>query len=65
MTNNKDSFFYAQGPLATDLLEVGHDPTGLDQPGFWAAGGNCEDPWTLEALTCRAHSALAKCCDFA
>ena len=39
MTNNEDSFFYAQGPLATDLAEVGHDSTGLDEPGFWAPGG--------------------------
>ena len=50
MTNNEDSFFYAKGPPATDLLEVGHDPASLDQPGFWAAGGNFEDPWTFDAL---------------
>ena len=50
MTNNEDSFFYAQGPLATDLAEVDHDSTGLDEPGFWAPGANFEDPWTFDAL---------------
>ena len=50
MTHNQDSFFYAQGPLATDLPEVGHERTRLDEPGHWAAGGNFEDPWTFEAL---------------
>ena len=50
MTMDEDPFFYAQGLLATDLLEVSHDPRDLDRPGFWAVVGTFEDPWTLEAL---------------
>ena len=50
MTNNEDFFFFAQGPLATDLPDVGDDSTGPDEPGFWVAGGNFEDPWTFDAL---------------
>lgn len=44
---NDDPFFYAQGLLATDLLEVSHDPTDLDRPGFWAVVGTFEGAWTL------------------
>jgi para-aminobenzoate synthetase component 1 len=42
-----DPFFYAQGLLATDLLEVSHNPTDLDRPGFWAVVGTFEEQWTL------------------
>ena len=42
-----DAFFYAQGRLATDLLEVSHDLTDLDRPGFWAVVGTFEGAWTL------------------
>ena len=44
---NEDAFFYAQGVLATDLLEVSHDPADLDRPGFWAVVGTFEGTWTL------------------
>lgn len=47
MTKNEDTFFYAQGLLATDLLEVSHDLTDLDRPGFWAVVGTFEGAWTL------------------
>ena len=50
MTHNQDSFFFAQGPLATDLPEVGYERTRPDEAGFWVAGGNFEDPWTFDAL---------------
>jgi para-aminobenzoate synthetase component 1 len=42
-----EAFFYAQGVLATDLLEVSHDPKDLDRPGFWAVVGTFEGAWTL------------------
>ena len=47
MTIDADAFFYAQGLLATDLLEVSHDPADLDRPGFWAVVGTFEGAWTL------------------
>jgi len=47
MTIDGDAFFYAQGLLATDLIEVSHDPSDLDRPGFWAVVGTFEGAWTL------------------
>lgn len=44
---NGEAFFYAQGLLATDLLEISHDPRDLDRPGFWAVVGTFEGQWTL------------------
>lgn len=44
---NDDAFFYAHGLLATELLEVSHDPKDLDRPGFWAVVGTFEGQWTL------------------
>lgn len=42
-----EAFFYAQGLLATELLEISHDPSDLDRPGFWAVVGTFEEEWTL------------------
>jgi hypothetical protein len=28
--------FHAQDIIASDLLEVSHDPGDMDRPGFWA-----------------------------
>lgn len=44
---NDESFFYAQGLLATELLEVSHDPNDLAKAGFWAVIGTFEGEWTL------------------
>lgn len=44
---NDDPFFYAQGILASDLLELSHDPADLDRPGFWVVVGTFEGQWTL------------------
>jgi para-aminobenzoate synthetase component 1 len=42
-----DAFFHAQGIIASDLLEVSHDPGDMDRPGFWAIVGTFEGEWTL------------------
>lgn len=44
---NDDPFFWARGILASDLLEVSHDPRDLERPGFWAVVGTFEGEWTL------------------
>jgi para-aminobenzoate synthetase component 1 len=42
-----EAFFHAQGIIASDLLEVSHDPGDMDRPGFWAIVGTFEGEWTL------------------
>jgi para-aminobenzoate synthetase component 1 len=42
-----EAIFHARGILASDLLEVSHDPGDLDRPGFWAIVGTFEGEWTL------------------
>lgn len=62
MTSPKDdeSFFYAQGLLATDLLEVSHDPKDLTKSGFWAVVGTFEGEWTLARFGSVVKAALPK-----
>ena len=48
MTSNsaEEPLFWMGGRLATDLLEISHDPSSLDKPGFWAVSATFEGEWT-------------------
>ena len=37
--------FWMDGILATDLVEISHDPAVLDTPGFWAVMATYEGEW--------------------
>jgi para-aminobenzoate synthetase component 1 len=38
--------FWMDGLLATDLVEISHDPAALDNPGFWAVMATYEGRWS-------------------
>jgi len=42
-----DPLFYSHGILASDLIEVSHNPEDLDRPGFWAVVGTFEGQWMM------------------
>lgn len=41
------AYAYVAGRLATGLVEVAHDPSVLDESGWWAVVGTFEGRWTL------------------
>lgn len=43
---DNSSFFWMGGRLATDLVEVSHDPACLDDGGFWAVSTTFENHFT-------------------
>jgi para-aminobenzoate synthetase component 1 len=50
------AYAYVAGRLATGLVEVAHDPSVLDDSGWWAVVGTFEGRWTLARF---AHVARA------
>lgn len=48
MTSNsaEEPLFWMGGRLAYDLKEISHDPSSLDEPGFWAVSATFEGEWT-------------------
>ena len=42
-----EPYAYVAGRLATDLVDVSHDPMDLDGSGYWAVVGTFEGSWTF------------------
>lgn len=42
----EEPLFWMGGRLAYDLQEISHDPSSLDDPGFWAVSATFEGEWT-------------------
>jgi para-aminobenzoate synthetase component 1 len=42
----EEPVFWMGGRLAYDLQEISHDPSCLDDPGFWAVSATFEGDWT-------------------
>ena len=42
-----NEIFWMGGRLATEVLEISHDPASLDSDGFWAVQVDYEGRWTL------------------
>lgn len=42
-----EPYAYVAGRLATDLVDVSHDPADLDRTGYWVVVGTFEGAWTF------------------